>query len=198
MPSPAREDVPDTAVGARSGGGAGGQALCTRPHWDLIDTYTTAARPAFAGPTGGCGADQAHEMSSDQVAQHWSLFWMRLSPCCIDHAHSPRRFRLLPVVALALVFLPVTAGVASGQSFESLGTCFLGMGGAFVAVADDASAPYWNPAGIATGALVAVGISTGVSSAARRSPIGLLAPAERAAGRSSAWRYRRSAFPTTR
>ena len=26
------------------------------------------------------------------------------------------------------------------------------MGGAFVAVADDASAVYWNPAGIATGA----------------------------------------------
>ena len=30
-------------------------------------------------------------------------------------------------------------------------TFVLGMGGAFVAVADDGSAIYWNPAGLATG-----------------------------------------------
>ena len=33
-----------------------------------------------------------------------------------------------------------------------MGTRALGMGGAFVAVADDATAPYWNPAGLGTGA----------------------------------------------
>ncbi len=41
--------------------------------------------------------------------------------------------------------------VAQAQPFEALGTRALGMGGAFVAVADDATAIYWNPAGLATG-----------------------------------------------
>ena len=34
------------------------------------------------------------------------------------------------------------------QVFETLGVRALGMGGAFVAVADDATATYWNPAGL--------------------------------------------------
>ena len=41
---------------------------------------------------------------------------------------------------------------ASAQTFEVTGTRAAGMGGAFVAVADDASAVYWNPAGLASGA----------------------------------------------
>src|SRR6185436_9125270 len=43
------------------------------------------------------------------------------------------------------------AGVAGAQTFEAVGTRAAGMGGAFVAVADDASAAYWNPAGFAAG-----------------------------------------------
>jgi len=38
------------------------------------------------------------------------------------------------------------------QSLDALGTRAQGMGGAFVGVADDASAVYWNPAGLAGGA----------------------------------------------
>ena len=45
-----------------------------------------------------------------------------------------------------------TSSPAAAQGFEALGTRAQGMGGAFVAVADDASATYWNPAGLATGA----------------------------------------------
>jgi hypothetical protein len=55
--------------------------------------------------------------------------------------------RLLVALALAQAFaLPVSA-----QTFEVLGTRASGMGGAFVAVADDATAVYWNPAGVALG-----------------------------------------------
>jgi F plasmid transfer operon, TraF, protein len=53
------------------------------------------------------------------------------------------------VAALLLAILPVPAGA---QMFGGIGTRAEGMGGAFVAVADDATAAYWNPAGIATGA----------------------------------------------
>lgn len=45
------------------------------------------------------------------------------------------------------------AGAAGAQTFETIGTRAAGMGGAFVAVADDASAAYWNPAGLAAGSL---------------------------------------------
>jgi hypothetical protein len=40
---------------------------------------------------------------------------------------------------------------AMAQPFESLSTRAAGMGGAFVAVADDGSAVYWNPGGLASG-----------------------------------------------
>jgi hypothetical protein len=40
---------------------------------------------------------------------------------------------------------------ASAQTVEIVGARALGMGGAFVAVADDSSATWWNPAGLADG-----------------------------------------------
>ncbi len=58
---------------------------------------------------------------------------------------------------LALAF-PVSA---YAQKFGGIGTRAEGMGGAFVAVADDASAIYWNPAGIATGATFDLQVSGG-------------------------------------
>jgi len=46
----------------------------------------------------------------------------------------------------------VSFGLPAGaQTFEAAGTRAAGMGGAFVAVADDASAVYWNPAGLVMG-----------------------------------------------
>ena len=44
-----------------------------------------------------------------------------------------------------------SASAAGAQTFDTVGTRAAGMGGAFVAVADDASAAYWNPAGFAAG-----------------------------------------------
>jgi hypothetical protein len=57
-------------------------------------------------------------------------------------------FRLVLGTFLALL-LPVAC--SAQEAFESAGGRALGMAGAFVAVADDATAVYWNPAGLATG-----------------------------------------------
>ena len=53
-------------------------------------------------------------------------------------------------VCAALVL--ASARSAHAQTYEAVGTRAQSMGGAFVAVADDATATWWNPAGIATGA----------------------------------------------
>jgi hypothetical protein len=52
-------------------------------------------------------------------------------------------------VSFVVMSAPV---VALAQTFESVGIRAQGMGGAFVAVADDATATWWNPAGLASGA----------------------------------------------
>ena len=54
-----------------------------------------------------------------------------------------------PVLTSAVMLVQaVSAGPVHAQVFETVGTRALGMGGAFVAVADDATANYWNPAGL--------------------------------------------------
>ncbi len=57
-----------------------------------------------------------------------------------------------PRLILLAAALAVCAGPpAAAQPVEVLGTRAAGMAGAFVAVADDATAVYWNPAGLGTG-----------------------------------------------
>src|SRR6267143_6224513 len=53
------------------------------------------------------------------------------------------------LVSFLVVSAPVTA---RAQRYEDIGVRAQGMAGAFVAVADDATATWWNPAGLATGA----------------------------------------------
>ena len=60
-----------------------------------------------------------------------------------------RRIAWVGVLLTTVLALP---SPVTAQNFEVLGTRAQGMGGAFVAVADDASATYWNPAGLAMGA----------------------------------------------
>jgi hypothetical protein len=67
------------------------------------------------------------------------------------------RFPGLPLLftVLALGFLPRHA---TAQIVEAVGSRALGMGGAFVAVADDSSATWWNPAGLAPGPFLDVAV----------------------------------------
>src|SRR3954471_18410647 len=55
--------------------------------------------------------------------------------------------------SLILMLIAATTAVspAVAQSEPPAGVRATGMGGAFVAVADDASAVFWNPAGLASG-----------------------------------------------
>src|SRR5438128_6478424 len=53
------------------------------------------------------------------------------------------------LVSFVVVSAPLTA---RAQHYEDIGTRAQGMAGAFVAVADDATATWWNPAGLASGA----------------------------------------------
>jgi F plasmid transfer operon, TraF, protein len=55
-------------------------------------------------------------------------------------------------VCLPVVFVTFTGAPAAAQIYESVGIRAQGMAGAFVAVADDADATWWNPAGLASGA----------------------------------------------
>ena len=49
---------------------------------------------------------------------------------------------------MTCLLLVASAGSVHAQVFEAVGVRALGMGRAFVAVADDATANYWNPAGL--------------------------------------------------
>lgn len=59
---------------------------------------------------------------------------------------------LLVRAAIAAALVEVSALGASAQMTESIGIRAQGMGGAFTAVADDSTATWWNPGGLAAGA----------------------------------------------
>ena len=61
--------------------------------------------------------------------------------------------------------LTLFAARGAAQGFEVVGTRAQGMGSAFVAVADDASAVYWNPAGLAGGAFFSLVLDGGPAEA---------------------------------
>ena len=69
------------------------------------------------------------------------------------------------IIAVFPLLLPLALPLSvHAQTFGGVGTRAEGMAGAFVAVADDASAVYWNPAGIATGATFDLQVSAGEGS----------------------------------
>jgi hypothetical protein len=72
----------------------------------------------------------------------------------VDNRRRRRRARRLisTFVAFATIVFP---RLTFAQRFDEAGVRAQGMAGSFVAVADDASATWWNPAGLATGLSVA-------------------------------------------
>ncbi len=71
------------------------------------------------------------------------------------------------IMVIMLVLVMTTGAFANGLSLNSIGTRALSMGGAMVGLADDATAIYWNPAGISNvpGAFVGVYV-TGITPSA--------------------------------
>jgi hypothetical protein len=81
--------------------------------------------------------------------------------------------------ALCAAALATVPHLANAQAVDTVGTRAAGMGGAFVAVVDDASAVYWNPGALATGSYFSLVIDrnagrTAVSQPAVASRSGLL------------------------
>ncbi len=66
--------------------------------------------------------------------------------------------KLLTMILIGMGLLS-SESYSNGLSLNSIGTRALGMGGAFVGLADDATALYWNPAGLANIKGAYVGIS---------------------------------------
>ena len=79
------------------------------------------------------------------------------------HPHPARQGRRRVACPSCLILLALSiyggTGTAAAQSVETVGVRALGMGGAFVAVADDNSATWWNPAGLAAGPFLDIGLA---------------------------------------
>ena len=85
-----------------------------------------------------------------------------------------------PVLAAVAGVLVLWASPASAQHvFESVGERALGMGGAFVAVADDATAVHWNPAGLVTGPAAGMTIGWGWFQIGNQDTVPVPGPARR-------------------
>jgi len=89
---------------------------------------------------------------------------------------------------VSLASLMSVASPASAQSADAVGTRAQGMAGAFTAVADDATASWWNPAGMAGGAYFNALLESGTQNEPRseRTPAGDPQSASRANTRSFA------------
>ena len=73
--------------------------------------------------------------------------------------------------AAAIFFVSsVSATPASAQIVEVAGVRALGMAGAFVAVANDSSATWWNPAGLAEGPFLDMALARTINEASERVP----------------------------
>lgn len=75
------------------------------------------------------------------------------------------------LVAVVVHFVTFAPARASAQAFEAVGTRAAGMGHAFVAVADDATATWWNPAGLPGSLIFDATLEWGALDSDRDAPI---------------------------
>ena len=71
---------------------------------------------------------------------------------------------------LLTTVLVIATTDSSAQIVESVGTRALGMGGAYTAVAEDSTATWWNPAGLATGPFADISVGRGITDLDRTIP----------------------------
>src|SRR4051812_25943235 len=69
---------------------------------------------------------------------------------------------VLRLSAILVALVLAAAPSARAQSAPPVGVRAAGMGGAFTAVADDGTAPFWNPAGLASGSFAGVTLDANV------------------------------------
>ena len=74
--------------------------------------------------------------------------------------------------AAVAVCVAAAQSLASAQVAELVGSRASGMGGAFVAVASDSSATWWNPAGLAAGPFFDMALGRGVVETGKELPVG--------------------------
>lgn len=117
----------------------------------------------------------------------------RLTAVLTERALTLLRPTQRPVLSLAGAVLLIcwSARPAPAQIYEAVGIRAQGMAGAFVAVADDATATWWNPAGLAGGAYFSSIVEYGTSQDPRRPTDagGLATPAWRSSTRAIAVAY---------
>ncbi len=90
----------------------------------------------------------------NQLKKHyWEMNIRKIKKIIVVKSHKNIGGKMKKVIKLALSLLLVsvlaTSNFANGLSLNSVGTRALGMGGAFIARSNDATAIYWNPAGLA-------------------------------------------------
>ena len=77
---------------------------------------------------------------------------------------------VIRVTAVLSAWVAVSAAGASAQVVEAVGSRALGMGGAFVAVASDSSATWWNPSGLGAGPFFDMALARASTEAAESLP----------------------------
>ena len=80
--------------------------------------------------------------------------------------------KITQILLLSSSLLGLLPAVLAAQTFPSVGTRAQGMGGAFVGVADDATAIYWNPAGLAAGSYFSLALDHRFGEATHDDPRG--------------------------